>query len=387
MYLGSRPAASLARRSTRPEVLFPGIGVTESSAGWPIHHSPCFKHKHRLCVSSPSLRGVDDMVRSEKPSFVFSNFPSLTEYQHWPKSEFETAEDDPWNMVFGDTDSITSHPSEWSFTESAGSVFTKKESGDGTGGSKSDDMCGGDDEVKSAQPLETDDFLEKELVYNRHAHEMNITLPVRSTISGRQIQRQTASSVCRTLASRRRVHPVGKFTDELVNWIPENGTDDEKEADDDGNDGVYMHCIESPKCNGSHVVPVHVKQSKRTNNLSKHPAKRKRSHFAVERKEGGYHRRRKQHNPWTIEETQMLIKGVQICGEGHWADIKRLDFSELVHRSPVDLKDKWRNLLRLAQFSQNSRNRKVNLSSKTSFDCFSRRVRNAPICHLNCCSK
>lgn len=42
------------------------------------------------------------------------------------------------------------------------------------------------------------------------------------------------------------------------------------------------------------------------------------------------------------------MKGVEICGGGKWADIKRLGFREIASRSPVDLKDKWRNLLRVA---------------------------------------
>lgn len=50
----------------------------------------------------------------------------------------------------------------------------------------------------------------------------------------------------------------------------------------------------------------------------------------------------------TLAETQALIKGVEICGGGKWADIKRLGLRELVTRTPVDLKDKWRNLLRVA---------------------------------------
>lgn len=50
----------------------------------------------------------------------------------------------------------------------------------------------------------------------------------------------------------------------------------------------------------------------------------------------------------SLEETRTLVKGVEICGGGKWADIKRLGFKEIAARSPVDLKDKWRNLLRVA---------------------------------------
>lgn len=50
----------------------------------------------------------------------------------------------------------------------------------------------------------------------------------------------------------------------------------------------------------------------------------------------------------TLVETQALIRGVETCGGGKWADIKRLGLQEIVTRTPVDLKDKWRNLLRVA---------------------------------------
>lgn len=60
--------------------------------------------------------------------------------------------------------------------------------------------------------------------------------------------------------------------------------------------------------------------------------------------------RRKQHNPWTREETEALVKGVESCGgAGKWQDIKRLGLPQLQGRSAVDLKDKWRNLLRVAE--------------------------------------
>mmetsp|Transcript_15221 Transcript_15221/g.38700 ORF Transcript_15221/g.38700 Transcript_15221/m.38700 type:complete len:396 (+) Transcript_15221:135-1322(+) len=63
---------------------------------------------------------------------------------------------------------------------------------------------------------------------------------------------------------------------------------------------------------------------------------------------GNFHRRKKHHNPWTLEETQALIEGVGICGGGKWADIKKLGLKAIERRSAVDLKDKWRNLLRIA---------------------------------------
>ena len=58
-------------------------------------------------------------------------------------------------------------------------------------------------------------------------------------------------------------------------------------------------------------------------------------------------RARKLHNPWTLDETEALVAGVEACGGGKWADIKKLNLPAIDARSAVDLKDKWRNLTRL----------------------------------------
>jgi hypothetical protein len=50
----------------------------------------------------------------------------------------------------------------------------------------------------------------------------------------------------------------------------------------------------------------------------------------------------------SIEETEALVMGVEQCGGGKWADIKKLGFQVIAARSAVDLKDKWRNLMRVA---------------------------------------
>ena len=49
-----------------------------------------------------------------------------------------------------------------------------------------------------------------------------------------------------------------------------------------------------------------------------------------------------------VEETEALVAGVEVCGNGKWADIKKLGYHAIDGRSAVDLKDKWRNLLRVA---------------------------------------
>ncbi|MED6159037.1 hypothetical protein PIB30_038627 [Stylosanthes scabra] len=61
--------------------------------------------------------------------------------------------------------------------------------------------------------------------------------------------------------------------------------------------------------------------------------------------------RRKHHRAWTPVEVMKLVDGVSQCGAGKWSEIKRLSFSSHSYRTSVDLKDKWRNLLK-ASFAQ-----------------------------------
>ncbi|XP_035548175.1 uncharacterized protein LOC109001935 isoform X1 [Juglans regia] len=61
--------------------------------------------------------------------------------------------------------------------------------------------------------------------------------------------------------------------------------------------------------------------------------------------------RRKHHRAWTLVEVMKLVEGVSKCGAGRWSDIKRLAFASYSYRTSVDLKDKWRNLLK-ASFAQ-----------------------------------
>uniref|UniRef100_A0A1D1ZP96 Uncharacterized protein n=1 Tax=Auxenochlorella protothecoides TaxID=3075 RepID=A0A1D1ZP96_AUXPR len=68
---------------------------------------------------------------------------------------------------------------------------------------------------------------------------------------------------------------------------------------------------------------------------------------------GGAGGAKKKHNPWSAEETRALVEGVRGVGAGKWAEIKRTASSAVVSllstRSAVDLKDKWRNLTRVAR--------------------------------------
>ncbi|GLJ44196.1 hypothetical protein SUGI_0922500 [Cryptomeria japonica] len=76
--------------------------------------------------------------------------------------------------------------------------------------------------------------------------------------------------------------------------------------------------------------------------------------------------RRKHHRPWTLRDVMKLVEGVSRCGVGKWADIKKVAFSSSVYRTSVDLKDKWRNLLRASnlqlQTSKEAENRRKHAS-------------------------
>lgn len=67
--------------------------------------------------------------------------------------------------------------------------------------------------------------------------------------------------------------------------------------------------------------------------------------------------RRKHHRAWTLSEVMKLVEGVSRYGAGRWSEIKRLAFASYSYRTSVDLKDKWRNLLKasLAQTPPDSR--------------------------------
>ncbi|XP_009605406.1 uncharacterized protein LOC107776885 isoform X2 [Nicotiana tabacum] len=65
--------------------------------------------------------------------------------------------------------------------------------------------------------------------------------------------------------------------------------------------------------------------------------------------------RRKHHRLWTVSEVRKLIDGVAQYGVGRWSHIKKLYFSSSAHRTPVDLKDKWRNLLKACYLQKQSK--------------------------------
>ncbi|CAN8284955.1 unnamed protein product [Cochlearia groenlandica] len=66
--------------------------------------------------------------------------------------------------------------------------------------------------------------------------------------------------------------------------------------------------------------------------------------------------RRKHQRIWTIEEVVKLVNGISDFGVGKWTDIKNLHFGSPSHRTAIDIRDKWRNLLK-ASFANNGEER------------------------------
>ncbi|XP_062220460.1 uncharacterized protein LOC133919912 isoform X2 [Phragmites australis] len=58
---------------------------------------------------------------------------------------------------------------------------------------------------------------------------------------------------------------------------------------------------------------------------------------------------RKHHRAWTLCEVMKLVDGVARYGAGKWSEIRKLAFASYSYRTSVDLKDKWRNLIRASQ--------------------------------------
>ncbi|TXG58488.1 hypothetical protein EZV62_016317 [Acer yangbiense] len=61
---------------------------------------------------------------------------------------------------------------------------------------------------------------------------------------------------------------------------------------------------------------------------------------------------------WTLSEVMKLVDGISQFGIGKWTAIKRLLFPSSTHRTPIDLRDKWRNLIR-SSFAQKQNEREV----------------------------
>ncbi|KAG4959552.1 hypothetical protein JHK87_036185 [Glycine soja] len=70
--------------------------------------------------------------------------------------------------------------------------------------------------------------------------------------------------------------------------------------------------------------------------------------------------RRKHQKMWTLPEVLKLVEGISEYGVGRWTDIKRFLFSSSSYRTPIDLRDKWRNLLRASSAQKTSREAEQN---------------------------
>ncbi|XP_021313130.1 telomere repeat-binding factor 4-like [Sorghum bicolor] len=57
---------------------------------------------------------------------------------------------------------------------------------------------------------------------------------------------------------------------------------------------------------------------------------------------------RKNNSRWTAKEVERLVQGVSKFGVGRWTNLKQNFFKRSI-RTAVNLKDKWRNLLKTYQ--------------------------------------
>ncbi|ESW16358.1 hypothetical protein PHAVU_007G150100 [Phaseolus vulgaris] len=70
--------------------------------------------------------------------------------------------------------------------------------------------------------------------------------------------------------------------------------------------------------------------------------------------------RRKHQKMWTLPEVLKLVEGISEYGVGRWTDIKKFLFSSSSYRTPIDLRDKWRNLLRASSVQKNKKEAEQN---------------------------
>ncbi|KAK8315528.1 hypothetical protein V6Z11_D01G247400 [Gossypium hirsutum] len=89
--------------------------------------------------------------------------------------------------------------------------------------------------------------------------------------------------------------------------------------------------------------------------------------------------RRKHQRMWTLAEVIKLVDGIAQYGVGRWTDIKKLLFASSAYRTPVDLRDKWRNLLRSS--SAHKHNRKE-LQGETNVKHYVRPLPKTVVCRI-----
>ncbi len=129
------------------------------------------------------------------------------------------------------------------------------------------------------------------------------------------------------------------------------------EEDNGGENGaVVLHGITSNRQDNSLTTTTTTNPRIHDNNDNKASSmeqKQKRKHkHNSSGNNNGKNKRQKVHRPWSLVEVEALVAGVKRCGRGQWADIKSLSDESisgaLLQRSAVDLKDKWRNVMRTA---------------------------------------
>ncbi|KAM5559778.1 hypothetical protein ABKV19_021121 [Rosa sericea] len=88
------------------------------------------------------------------------------------------------------------------------------------------------------------------------------------------------------------------------------------------------------------------RRSTRHNRRKHEPINSESEDEIVRKKRSKKHDRRKHQRMWDVSEVMALIDGISEYGVGQWTRIKRLLFTSSAYRTPIDLRDKWRNLLR-----------------------------------------
>lgn len=176
------------------------------------------------------------------------------------------------------------------------------------------------------------------------------------SLGGSDVQIPCVSRVRRSrprkdITSLMKFHPIGMGeAAKLSNKLLEHSSD----ADSEIPDNVLKSRMPA-KFHQPSSEPVKEKQCPETGTVELRPELRPKradpfSHTSdddivtVPTAKGGM--RRKHHRAWTLVEVIKLVEGVSRCGAGRWSEIKRLSFSSYSYRTSVDLKDKWRNLLK-----------------------------------------
>uniref|UniRef100_A0A1J3ELK8 Telomere-binding protein 1 n=1 Tax=Noccaea caerulescens TaxID=107243 RepID=A0A1J3ELK8_NOCCA len=92
--------------------------------------------------------------------------------------------------------------------------------------------------------------------------------------------------------------------------------------------------------------------------------------------------RRKNQRMWTVDEVVKLVDGISHFGVGKWTDIKNLFFHSESHRTPIDIRDKWRNLLKASNHIDGEAEEKRKPAARTIPEDILDRVRELASLHF-----